>query len=266
VAYKVGEQVRFAGEFALVSGVSDEDGKIKYLVESGPVKLPMWVPEKTLERHQDGRLGGRLFTERAPHLLSVDNFFRDPDEVRAIALAAEYGTNLRFYKGLRSNQRFLWPGLREEFGRLLGTPVTEWLGHNANGVFQQTAHEDPLVWHHDTQSYAAAIYLNPNPPPGAGTSFWRDRTHGCRRAPSHQFETARLGSPEAVKDAESVIYDPFNVEHPDNWELVESVAGLYNRLVIWDAKLMHSATSYEKFAGGADESRLVQLFFFDINV
>jgi len=146
----------------------------------------------------------------------------------------------------------------------VGRPVTEWLGHGANGVFQQTSVNDPLVWHHDTQGYAAAVYLTPDAPPGTGTSFWRDKTYGCRRRPSHPLESARLGSPDAVRAAEAVVYDKYNLEHDDNWELVESVAGLYNRLVIWDASLIHSATSYSDFSdGGAAPTRLVQLFFFD---
>jgi hypothetical protein len=194
----------------------------------------------------------------------VDDFFENPDEVRAIAIAQEYGADLRFYKGLRSNCRFLWPHLREEFGRLLGHPVTEWLGHNANGVFQQTSFLDPLVWHHDTQGYAAAVYLTPDAPLEGGTSFWRETSHGCRRRPTHPLERARLGSEDEVRAAEAVVYDQYNLEHPDNWELVESVAGIYNRLVIWDASLIHSATSYTEFSQeGAAVTRLVQLFFFD---
>ena len=60
-------------------------------------------------------------------------------------------------------------------------------------------------------------------------------------------------------------YDPNNFEDADNWGLVESVAGLFNRLVIWDAKLIHSATSYEDFTENSGVStRLVQLFFFDV--
>ncbi|WP_371645329.1 DUF6445 family protein [Streptomyces mirabilis] len=263
MSFNSGEQLNFGGEVAVVL---EDRGDGSYLISSGSAQLPIVVPAPTLEDAQLKPAAKRMFTPTAPHLLSVDDFLDDPDEVREIALSASYHTDLQYFKGLRSDHRFLWPGLREEFSRLLGTPVTEWLGHNANGVFQQTAHDDPLVWHHDSQSYAAAIYLNPNPPPGAGTSFWRDRTYGCRRAPSHPKEQARLGSSEAVEAARSVVYDPYNLEHEDNWELIESVSGQYNRLVIWDAKLMHSATSYEHFAGEHGTHRLVQLFFFDINV
>jgi hypothetical protein len=74
-----------------------------------------------------------------------------------------------------------------------------------------------------------------------------------------------LGSDEAVAAARSVVYDHYNIEHRENWELMESVAGLYNRLVIWEAALFHSAITYDHFtADGSAPTRLVQLFFFDI--
>jgi hypothetical protein len=264
MAFRVGERVRFAGLDSVVRQKEARGRGLAYLIENGPTKLPMWVPEDILEAHQQPA-SKRVFTMRTPSLVAVDDFLEDPDQIRELALAQEYHSDLRYFKGLRSTQRFLWPYLREEFSRLVGTPVTEWLGHNANGCFQQTSYNDPLVWHHDTQGYAAAIYLTPDAPPGAGTSFWRDRTHGCRRMPNHPREVERLGSVEAVEAARSVVYDPYNIEHPDNWELVESVAGLYNRLVIWDASLIHSATSYENFRDdGAAPTRLVQLFFFDV--
>jgi hypothetical protein len=264
MTFRAGQIVRFAGADSVVREVGSRGGAAAYLIENGPVRLPMWVPEDVLVRHQDVDRPPTQFHPRTPHLVAVDDFFRDPDEVRALALAQNYRSDLRYFKGLRSDGRFLWPHLREEFGRLLGTEVTEWLGHSANGVFQQTDHSDPLVWHHDGQAYAGAVYLTPDPPPGSGTSFWRDRTHGCRRSPTHALERARLGSDDAVRAAEAVVYDPYNFEHPDNWELVESVAGVYNRLVIWDARLIHSATSYENFAAGSSAPmRLVQLFFFD---
>jgi hypothetical protein len=265
MTFRVGQAVRFAGADSVVREVGERGGRVAFLVENGAARLPMWVPEDILVSHQNRGRPSTQFNSRTPHLVAVDDFFHDPDEIRALALAQQYGADLRYFKGLRSDQRFLWPSLREEFARLLGAPVVEWLGHTANGVFQQTSHDDPLVWHHDGQGYAAAVYLTPDAPPGSGTSFWRDRTHGCRRSPKHPLERQRLGSGEAVLAAEAVVYSPYNIEHADNWELVESVAGVYNRLVIWDAKLFHSATSYENFKeDGPAATRLVQLFFFDI--
>jgi hypothetical protein len=264
-AFTPGQVVRFAGADAVVAESGQVAGDAGYLVASGDARLPMWLPSAVLADHQRERGRQDVFVRTVPHLVAVDNFFSDPDEIRAIALAQDFGENPRFYKGLRSVHRFLWPHLREELSRLLGTPVVNWLNHPANGIFQQTSHLDPLVWHHDTQSYAAAVYLTPNAPPQSGTSFWRDRVYGCRRRPDHPFERKRLGSTHAVEAASSVVYDQYNVEHGDNWELMESIAGLYNRLVIWDAALFHSATTYDHFsADGTAATRLVQLFFFDV--
>jgi len=262
--FQMGEGVWFAGVRSVVTDLGERGGRTAYLIENGQSRLPMWITEDILERHQSPGRPLTNFHQRTSSVIVVDDFFRDPDEVRDLALAQDYGADLRYYKGLRTYQRFLWPHLREEFERLLGRPVTEWLGHRANGVFQQTSHDDPLVWHHDAQGFAGAVYLTPNVPPNTGTSFWRDRTYGCRRRPTHPLESARLGSPEAVKAAEDVVYDAYNLVHEDNWELVESVAGLFNRLVIWDASLIHSAASYSTFGeGGTAPTRLVQLFFFD---
>jgi Family of unknown function (DUF6445) len=264
MAFRVGQAVHFAGSGSVVSDIGERGGRTAYLIANGPSQLPMWIPEDLLEAHQTAGRPQTQFHQRTPSMIVVDDFFRNPDEVRALALAQEYGSDLQFYKGLRTHERFLWPHLREEFERLLGRPVTGWLGHGANGVFQQTGNNDPLVWHHDSQGFAAAAYLTPDASPGTGTSFWRDRTYGCRRKPTHPLESVRLGSPETVAAAEAVVYDPYNFVHAENWELVESVAGLYNRLVIWDASLIHSATSYsEFFEGRLTETRLVQLFFFD---
>src|ERR1700742_1003202 len=101
VAFTPGQVVRFAGADAVIVEASGHNGKAGYLVQSGDAHLPMWLPATVLASHQRG---GRadVFVRAVPHVLAVDHFFDDPDEIRAIALAAEYGENLKYYKGLRS--------------------------------------------------------------------------------------------------------------------------------------------------------------------
>jgi hypothetical protein len=199
------------------------------------------------------------FHQRTPAILVVDDFYRDPDSVRTLALDAEYEADLRYFKGVRSKEKFLFPWVREEFMRLLGVTIVDWLDQPANGSFQKTVEGDPLVWHSDTQSYAAAIYLTAPlgelrngeacDPVRSGTSFWRLKDNGARRPPNDALEYAKT-------------YSDFNLTHPDNWELVDRVGNVYNRLVLWDAQLIHSATSYEGFT--EKDPRLVQLFFFNV--
>lgn len=190
-----------------------------------------------------------VYNRKAPALVVVDDFYRDPTVVRRLAQEQEYAADLRFYKGLRSTKRWLMPYVKEEFERLLQTQIVDWMEQPANGVFQKTESSDPLVWHSDSQSYAAAIYLNPDHPFEAGTSFWAHKQYLSRR-------------PSTDPAVNSVLYSEFNLTHPDDWRLVDRIGNVYNRLVIWDAQLIHSASSYDVFTGG--DARLVQLFFFNV--
>ena len=45
------------------------------------------------------------------------------------------------------------------------------------------------------------------------------------------------------------------------YELVDTVGNVFNRLVIWDAGLIHSASEYTGW--DIASSRLFQIFFFD---
>lgn len=191
-----------------------------------------------------------VFNQQSPHIVVVDNFYKKPDEIIDFAYMQEFKENNKFYKGKRSNS-CLFPYVKEEFERILRVQITDWLNQPMNGVFQITNSEHPIVWHSDGQSYAAAVYLTKEAGVGYGTSFWRDKTYGCRRPPDHPLEN----KPD-VKDSD--VYTQYNLLNPDNWELVDRVGSVFNRLVIWDAKMIHSATQYGSF------ERLVQLFFFSV--
>jgi hypothetical protein len=263
--FNEGEPVLFLNQRSVVLKTRSSSPEPLYYVATGDIGLPMWIKESELSAGPAIGPPEVVFEPRTPHFLVVDNFYKHPDKIRALALAQDYAADVRYYKGKRTSERFLWPLLREEFERLLGRPIVDWLSQPANGCFQVTGFDDPLVWHSDTQSYAAAIYLTPHAPMDAGTSFWRDRTHGCRRPPAHALESRRFANDEDRRSAEAVIYSEYNILHPDNWELVDKVGAVYNRLVMWDAQLIHSASNYNGLTGDiVDRARLVQLFFFSI--
>jgi len=191
----------------------------------------------------------RLSTQRPPQLLVVDDFYDDPDSVRNFALRQDFAEDLRFFKGQRTLKTFRFPGIHERFQCLLQAKVTRWSEMEVNGVFQFCTAKDPLVYHADTQMYAGAVYLTPNAPAQCGTSFFRSRTHtDVRRWPiaGHTYDSV------------------FPTGHYDRtkFELVDIVGNVYNRLVIWDAQLLHSASEY--FGDRLENSRLFHLFFFDV--
>ena len=55
--------------------------------------------------------------------------------------------------------------------------------------------------------------------------------------------------------------DPFL--NPNLYEKVDEVGNVYNRLVLWDAQLIHAASEY--FGDNPENSRLFHLFFFNID-
>ncbi len=261
--FKVSQTVYFHRLACTVAEVLRDEQGFLYNVVSRDVGLPFRLPEEQLnETPVDDK---PILRQTCPHLVVVDEFLNDPNSIRDLAVRQTFVSDIGKYKGQRTSERYLWPGLREEFERLLHCTITDWLDQPMNGVFQITGFNDPLVWHHDTQDYAAALYLTPDAPISAGTSFWQLKATGSRRPSSHPLEFHRFNDNEKRSAADEQIYDLHNIVHPDNWELCDRVGGVYNRLVLWDAKMIHSASSYEGLLGGdAKQSRLVQLFFFSI--
>jgi hypothetical protein len=262
--FSIGQKVVFQTQTTnILTHKTTEEGTNKYYCEVGGIPLKMWIPEDELSLDEPGGNPVIHFNRRMPHLCIVDDFYKDPDYIRNLALQQEFFADNRFYKGKRTRERFLWPFLKEEFERILGRQIVDWLNQPANGAFQTTGYNDPLVYHSDAQSYAAAIYLTPFAPPSAGTSFWRDRKYHSRRPTNHPLEYDRFENDEQRRKAGEEIYNDYNILNADNWELVDKVGAIYNRLAIWDAKMIHSASTYEGLASDVlEKSRLVQLFFF----
>ena len=111
--------------------------------------------------------------------------------------------------------------------------------------FQNQKADFRPVYHCDSQTWAAAIYLNPDAPYEAGTSFYAHKETGLRG-----------GEPN--------IAEAFNNQtwvDPTKYVKIDTTANIFNRCVIWDAKLIHAAPTY--FGWDIDSARLTQVFFFD---
>jgi hypothetical protein len=194
--------------------------------------------------------------KRRPTICVLDDFHDYPQAVAHQAANAQYFEDLRYYKGFRSAPH-RDPAIKSMFETILDAPIVDWDSQPFNGCFQITNPGDPIVWHADTQQFAAALYLDAGCNPDAGTSFWRHRETLCRRSPFQPEEYSRFSDDDERLAASHRIFNDWNYVHPDPWELVDRVAASFNRCVIWDAKLIHSATSYQS-------RRCVQLFFFTV--
>ena len=189
-------------------------------------------------------------------LIVVDNFYENPDYVRQLALKEKMRTGGlgKGYMGSRSVDFFFAPQMKEVFEEILRGEISNWYdGNYCNGVFQFCVKGDPLVYHCDGQDWAGAIYLTPDAPYNTGTSFFASKRNKQRGGIGSSFDCDVVFSPE--KDE-----DPFL--NPNLYEKVDEVGNIYNRLVLWDARLIHAASEY--FGDKPENSRLFHLFFFNL--
>lgn len=206
------------------------------------ITLPSHVNPKQAER-------------KSPTLAVVDDFYKDPDAIRELALGLEYFPSGN-HKGKRTKSRMILDGTKEAIEEIMGRKIIAW-NYGYNGVFQYCTAEDPLVYHCDSQTYAAVVFLTPDAPPESGTSFFRSRKNGLWRAPIKEDEE-RLG-----RDGNTLLYEMFegNFYDKTRWDLVDKIGNRYNRLAIWDAQLVHAASEY--FGKEINDARLFHMFFFD---
>ena len=203
-------------------------------------------PNKVMKKNKDSY----------PDIIVVDDFYDDPDTVREYALQQDFFEEKEYFKGKRTKEGFGADWIKEEFEKLLGKKVKEFVG--PNGVFQHCTSHDPVVYHYDIQEYAAIVYLSPDAPPETGTDTYKSKITGMRRAAKPEDEE-KFGM-----DFGSIDYQSFNGNKfldKTNMEMIDSIGNVYNRLIIFNARLIHGATGY--FGDTKENSRLFQIFFFN---
>jgi len=179
----------------------------------------------------------------------VDNFYENPDKVRNFALQQEFveGGFGRGFIGRRTEQQFLFPGLKESIESIMGKTITKWEEYGMNGRFQVCYAGEPLVYHCDDQLWGGMLYLTPNAPFECGTTLYAHKQTKIRHS-SHPdiMSTFVAGS----QNLDKTPYEPVDV-----------LGNVYNRLIIFDAHCIHAASEY--FGFNKENGRLWQMFFFD---
>lgn len=189
----------------------------------------------------------------------MDNFLADPMAMRTHALGLEYQADNRYFRGQRSIKKFPWECVKTTCERLLGLRIRGWTENPTNGVFQFCVGGDQLVYHSDMNSYAAVLYLTPDAPPSAGTTLYRSKLLKARCVE----ECFQQDQPTGYVTPQMVAKQMYEGKLLDRtaWEQVDVFGNLFNRLVVWDAKLVHAASDY--FGTCKEDGRLFQMFFFD---
>lgn len=199
----------------------------------------------------------KINQNQSKRFFCVDNFYEDPYSVRQLALSAEYFEG-EGAVGSRTRKQFLFEGVKEKFEEIMGKKILDntpngmgWFDGGINGRFQTCKAGTPLVYHCDSQMWAGMIYLTPDAPPQCGTTFFKHRKTGIR----HNFEIDW----ESGQGLEVFNQKTFLDGTP--YEMVDKIGNVFNRLVIFDGGLIHSASEY--FGWDLESSRLFHMFFFN---
>ena len=181
----------------------------------------------------------------------VDNFYDNPDEIRKFALEQEFGDEsvITGFVGRRTFNQFLFPGLKEAFESVMGKKITKWEEYGMNGRFQICWSGERLVYHCDEQMWGGMIYLTPNAPYQCGTTLYADKKNRARTYYDPGWDEYWANTPGDCH----LDRTPF--------EPVDVLGNVYNRLAIFDASCIHSASEY--FGTNKENARLWQMFFFD---
>lgn len=193
-----------------------------------------------------------------PTLVVIDDFLSDPMAWRQFAMQQEFKENPAYHKGARTPKKFLPNGFKEAIERALGLRIPNWEQFGTNGAFHLCVSGEQTVYHSDAQDYAGVLYLTPNAPPQSGTALYRSKNFKWRSAPS-QEDASKIGVRHEVAVCE--MYSGKLLD-PTAWEEVDVAGNVFNRLVLFASKNVHSARNY--FGTNMTDGRLFQLFFFNV--
>lgn len=175
------------------------------------------------------------------NLVIAENFYDDPDSVRAMALNLPFDVKGN-YPGARTAP-MLNDSIKNAISHLVTAagPVINWhedCGYT--GSFQLCTAYDRTWIHADSfNTWAGVCYLTPNAPVSGGTSLYRHKATGNRE----KIDT----------DYESYDYT--------KWDEVDRIGNIYNRIILYRGNLFHASVDY--FGSTFEDGRLFQTFFFD---
>jgi len=180
------------------------------------------------------------------NLLVIDNFYKNPKDVREFALSQEFKVTGN-YPGTRT-QSFATSELKqllnkiiEPFsGRIIEFPMEN---DSYNGAFQYTTSRERSWIHTDSyNNWGGVVYLTPDAPISSGTAFYK------------------LKNGSMYEDLLKQDYTNTFSQDLTKWEIVDTVGNVFNRLILFNSKRYHMSMDY--FGKDKTDSRLFQVFFF----
>lgn len=167
----------------------------------------------------------------------IDNFLDSPLKVRESVLELDFYRTGSF-PGLRSDRADLdyEKYVQEKIEKALNTKITEW--KQDSFCFQLCLNGDETWIHCDETEWAGVLYLSDGPV-SLGTGIYRHIS-------TKIYESS----------------DIIDTKNPEEWELITAIGSVFNRLVLYRAKMYHKSL-VSGFGTDKNNGRLTQIFFFN---
>jgi hypothetical protein len=169
------------------------------------------------------------------NLIIIDNFYVEPDSVREIGKSINPKVNLT-----HSPNHF-----KPIFEKILGIEIDTFNKYENDNKFVSSNSNEPIIIDTKNYEYGAFIFLTPDAPINAGITLYRSK------------HTKNM----TVSDSEKTTVFQNGNQDITEFEPVDIIGNVYNRLVIFNTQLIHAVT--HNFGTNFNNNRLVQVFAFD---
>ena len=195
-----------------------------------------------------------------PAVFVIDDFLRNPDEVRAQALSLDYAVSGR-YPGLNSVQKLRIDGLDQVVSTLVREPVrapwTKDFSHGSCRVALASDDQEARI-HIDQSHWSGILYLSRPEDCQGGTEFFRHKRTNTDRVPMDEQQLKDTGY-ASYEELQKDILDKDALDR-SKWEHTMTVPMRFNRLVLLQPHYWHTAGP--GFGDSLENGRLIYLMFF----
>jgi hypothetical protein len=208
---------------ALPSDVQTLDSFINQAIDESK---PTFSPQATMSISS---IPTPVHSVRPVQVHIIDNFYEDPDTMRKLAINSS------------KIDSSLINSLSPLFENIIGSKL------NVKCKFEFTTAKDSVLINTESHQYFGIIFLTPNAPINTGVTLYRSKN------------TGKMTTDNSDKN----IVFRNGQQDTTEFEPVDIIGNVYNRLVIFNSRLIHSIS--HNFGKDIHNGRLVQTFAFDLD-
>lgn len=169
------------------------------------------------------------------NIIIIDNFYEDPNGIR------ELGKNIEQIASITHPNKYF----KSIFEKILGFEIDNLNTYESENKFVSSNSSDPITIDTKSYEYSAVIFLTPDAPINSGITLYRSK------------HTKKMSVSEFEK---TTVFQNGNQDITE-FEPVDIIGNVYNRLVIFNSQLIHAIT--HNFGTNVNNNRMVQMFAFD---